>query len=773
VTNTANPTASQPSAEQQASHRLSAFLCWAVVFADIGTSVYYVPGILWRQVQWQAGLFVLMTLIAFVLLVLKYAEVSVRFPEGGGVVTVSANGLAPWAGALGGMFILVDYFLTSAISSLSGLLYFSTIFKSIGNYVLLITVVVVILLGLLNIWGIKESASVSAAIALAAFVSDVIILLVVFINVPPQTIGKVFEKMFTGQLGGVALLTGFAGAFLAFSGLESISQLSPVMKLPRRKTVTRALILVTLTVGITSPLLTIFSTVLLNSPDLLATTTIHLNVIPTPDTFISDLGGTYGGPALLVATAIAASALLVFACNTAIIGAYHVFIALSRMGYLPKFVTATNAWRGTPHNAILLATLVPVVVLIGVRGQIDILGDMYAFGLLGAFSLTCLAMDVIRYRERHGTAHIGAMEAAEQSASLGESAPAGVPWQTRLSSAAGARIHPGVVAKLRAAGTQARRRIGPWTTRARDSWPTLKYYLGIVTTFLVILAWFTNLFTKPLATIFGGGFTVLGVGAALLYHQRLVQQGQAPVAPMQTLQRMSNSLLIALSSASEYNRQVIEAAIESAGNHQLVFLYLSRKPTQSPRFMQFADPYLTDAVAQRTLTFASNKAKHAGLKTAFIYRLGGAGQVIDIWRIIRPDEIIAEAELAKKVSKYVSTSYVRYQQFEDVRVAHYVRHQLPRGHQTPLPGSGSGIAIGGQTRTPSAVTPRHPPSMGQPSAEQPPTRRQPPIEVPPIEPPVEADDAASGDDSGDDEEWIWTGTDLVRKRPQDDDSTEA
>ena len=26
---------------------LGAFLCWAVVFADIGTSIYYVPGILW------------------------------------------------------------------------------------------------------------------------------------------------------------------------------------------------------------------------------------------------------------------------------------------------------------------------------------------------------------------------------------------------------------------------------------------------------------------------------------------------------------------------------------------------------------------------------------------------------------------------------------------------------------------------------------------------------------------------------------------------------
>ncbi len=30
--------------------RLGPALCWAVVFADIGTSVYYVPGILQGQV---------------------------------------------------------------------------------------------------------------------------------------------------------------------------------------------------------------------------------------------------------------------------------------------------------------------------------------------------------------------------------------------------------------------------------------------------------------------------------------------------------------------------------------------------------------------------------------------------------------------------------------------------------------------------------------------------------------------------------------------------
>lgn len=767
--NTADATTSQPSTEEHGGHRLSAFLCWAVVFADIGTSVYYVPGILWKQVQWQSGLFVTLTLVAFTLLIFIYAEVSVRFPEGGGVVTAAANGLAPWAGVIGGMFILTSYFLTSAISSLSGLLYFSTVFESIADYVLPITVIVVILLGLLNFWGIRESATVSAVIAVAALISDVLILVVVVLNVPMSVIGQVLQKVFSGQLGGVSILIGFSGAFLAFSGLESISQLSPVMALPRGKTVSRALILVAITVGVTSPLLTIFSTVLLNSPDLLAQTTIHLQIAPTPETFISDLGGTYGGTVLLVGTAIAASTLLVFACNTAIIGAYHVFMALSRMGYLPGFVTAINSWRGTPHFAILLATAIPIAVLLGVQGQIDILGDLYAFGLLGAFLVTCLSISVIRYRERHNASHIGALQAAEQAAGLGAIQPTSEPWHRRISNAAGARIHPQAAARLRVVGAQTQRRISPWTKRASDAWPTTKYYLGIVTTLLVAVAWLTSLIAKPLATVFGGGFTVLGVGVALLYHQRLVRQGEAPVAPMQILQRMSDSLLVALSSASAHNRQVIDAAIDTADDHQLIFLYLSRKPTQSPRFMQIADPYLTDIEAQRTLTYASNRARHEGLKASFIYRLGGAGQVIDIWRIIRPDEIVAEAEIAKKVSKYVPPDYVRYQQFEDVRVAHYVRHQLPHGYQTPLPSSGSGIAVGGQPRGPSAVAPRQSPTTRQPSAEQPYTRRQPPVEVPPMELPDVGGDAASADD----EEWIWTGTDLVRKTARDSDSTEG
>src|SRR2546426_1115075 len=374
---------------------LGPLLCWAVVFADIGTSVYYVPGILYQTVGPLAGFFVFLTMTVFVLLTLKYAEVTYRFPQGGGVVTVAAQAINHWVGALGGMFILVDYFLTAAISCLSGMLYLSVVVPAIGPPLAgWITIGVLILLGILNWVGISESAKVSLVGAVIAFISDIAILFTVFTHISFSAFLTLIPEMFAHHsLTPVLILTGFAGSFLAFSGLESISQLSPVMKTPRKKVASIALLLVVLTIGLTSPLLTIFSTLL--QPKAAADPVLSTQLI-------SLLGGHFGGPwgfFLETEVAISASALLIFASNTAIIGAYHVFIALSRMEFFPALILRRNKLRGTPHYSIALATGIPIVVLILVLGNINILGDMYAFGLLGAFSLTCLGLDIVRRRE--------------------------------------------------------------------------------------------------------------------------------------------------------------------------------------------------------------------------------------------------------------------------------------------------------------------------------------------------------------------------------------
>ena len=62
-------------------------LAWAVVFADLGTSVYYVPAILYAQVGGLAPMFVLVATVAFVFVALEHLEIARRYPKGGGGVS--------------------------------------------------------------------------------------------------------------------------------------------------------------------------------------------------------------------------------------------------------------------------------------------------------------------------------------------------------------------------------------------------------------------------------------------------------------------------------------------------------------------------------------------------------------------------------------------------------------------------------------------------------------------------------------------------------------
>jgi amino acid transporter len=57
------------------------------------------------------------------------------------------------------------------------------------------------------------------------------------------------------------LLVGFGAAWLAFSGLESTSQISPAISYPVRQTIRIGMVAVMLTIVITSPTLSTFNTV--------------------------------------------------------------------------------------------------------------------------------------------------------------------------------------------------------------------------------------------------------------------------------------------------------------------------------------------------------------------------------------------------------------------------------------------------------------------------------------------------------------------------------
>jgi len=596
-------------------HTLGPLLCWAVVFADIGTSVYYTPGILYGTVGKLAGFFIFLTMIVFVLLTLKYSEVTQRFPQGGGVVTVAAQAMNHWVGAVGGMFILVDYFLTAALSCLSGILYFSVVVPAIGPFALWAAVVMLVLLGILNWFGISESAKVSLIGAIIAFGSDIAILVMVFTHISFLDFLGLFPKMFANEsLTPIRLLTGFAGSFLAFSGLESISQLSPVMRTPRKKVSSVALFLVVITIGITSPILTMLSTLL--QPTYAKNVTYSAQLI-------SLLGGHWGSIVLQTEVAISASALLVFASNTAIIGSYHVFIALSRMEFFPTFILKRNKLRGTPHYSIALATGIPIVILIVANGSLDLLGNLYAFGLLGAFTLTCLGLDIVRYRERKAAAR-NPQKASSQTKGL---------------------------------------------------WKNIDFWLGVLTTVLVAMAWSTNLVAKPAATVFGGSVAAVGMLIALFNYRRHTRQGRSPIGLTNLERYLPGSTLAVLRPNEKANDAVIHTAIEQANGRPVVFLYVG-EPTvreQPPRMFEFTEPYLHDMQARNAFARAEYLAQKAKIDRRYVYRQDRPGLINTIWQIIHPRDTIIGARDVPEVHN-ISPDSIRYDLTSEGKVAHLLKH---------------------------------------------------------------------------------------------------
>jgi hypothetical protein len=309
--------------------------------------------------------------------------------------------------------------------------------------------------------------------------------------------------------------------------------------------------LVVVTIALTSPLLTLWSTTLVAS---------HAN----PNQLISLLADYAAGPVLAWSVAISGALLLIFASNTALIGSYHVFLALSRMRFLPRLLEQRNRWRNTPHWAIALATAIPVGVVIFAGGNATTLGDLYAFGLLGAFMLTSLSLDVIR-------------------------------WHERVS--------------------------------------TIVMVFGVLTTAAVTVAWVTNLFAKPLATVFGGGLSLVGVAVGVATY-RLAHRGGVPAVfphllrddrPPTLISRARRigacEILAVLPTERGPALALARAAIKAANNQPIVFLYRGQglPRTGLPHLMEIVDPYLTDATAQDVLGRVEREARTHGGHRKYIY----------------------------------------------------------------------------------------------------------------------------------------------------------
>src|SRR5919106_1226683 len=113
---------------------------------------------------------------AVVPLALKYIEITWRNPEGGGVVTITTKAFGPMWGCLGGMLIITSYFLTAAISAVSGFHYVGSVLPFIDAHIIFLACLGLLALAILNIVGIRESATVALIMAATALLIDILVI---------------------------------------------------------------------------------------------------------------------------------------------------------------------------------------------------------------------------------------------------------------------------------------------------------------------------------------------------------------------------------------------------------------------------------------------------------------------------------------------------------------------------------------------------------------------------------------------------------------------
>ncbi len=367
---------------------LGPLLAWAVVFADLGTSVFYVPAILYAEVGPLAPLFVVVVAVAFVFVAFGHLEIAHRYPKGGGGVAAATEAFGPRVGVLSGALMVSAYLLTIAISVVTALHYIAAI-RPFAYEIPVLSVAALLAIGFLHWIGVREVARVALAMAMAALVFEGGLVAAVLAKLQPTSwlgLWRHLGHMATASWGEAA--AGFAGAWLAFSGLESLGQLAPAVREPRRRVIRIVAALVVVSLVVTVPAFTAIA--------IEGAKAAHIR----PEAaLLAAVAEAYGGRALLVMLALSGAGFLLVAANVAFLGCYNVFKAVGELGYLPAALGAREKRFGTPRGAVFAITAASVAIVILTGGHLIALGNLFAFGLLGSYAITSLSLGVLAWRE--------------------------------------------------------------------------------------------------------------------------------------------------------------------------------------------------------------------------------------------------------------------------------------------------------------------------------------------------------------------------------------
>jgi amino acid transporter len=410
----------------------------AIVLNDLGSSAFYAGGIAEQAIGKSAPWFILGVMLFAFAVRSVYVESCSMFTRGG-VYRVVKEALGGTFAKLSVSALMFDYILTGPISGVSAGQYIAGLINELfaaaelhgwipramhhllnghplhlnENYAAAaFALIVTMYYWWENIKGIEESSDKALRVMQITTVMVVILLVWAIYTVlhngtqlpplpipenlrfSPEALGFLRNTDLSKTIGLFGILIAFGHSVLAMSGEESLAQVNREIASPKLRNLKRAALIIA-----------VFSFVFTGIGSMLA-----VMIIPDPvrvsvykDNLIAGMAMYMVGPHLLklifrTFVVVVGFLILSGAINTSIIGSNGVLNRISEDGVLTDWFRRPHKRFGTSYRIVNLIVGLQVFTILASRGDVYVLGEAYAFGVMWSFTFNSLAMLVLRFK---------------------------------------------------------------------------------------------------------------------------------------------------------------------------------------------------------------------------------------------------------------------------------------------------------------------------------------------------------------------------------------
>ena len=366
---------------------------FGIVQGFIAASIYFALGLVIQAALGYAWIVFLFAALFFGLVVLSYVEGASLHQERGGATIIARYAFNELASFIAGWAILLDYILLMAITAFATTDYVAVIFTPLSGGVaeFLFGAAVIVGVAWLNIRGAgsKRYERFAFVVVFDLILQTTIVILGLLIVFNPDVLTN--PASVGGTPSAKDLVFAFTLTLVTFAGVDASSGLAGQVAVGRKglkRLMTARMLAFIPYIGIS----------------LVAVSALPLNDLRHggPDDYVdapmlgvaAAFDPQWLADVLRILIGISAFAILVIACNAAMLG-------LSRLGYslalnrqIPSAIGRLHPTRATPVVIIVVGALLAILLLI--PADVEFLASIYAFG--ATISFTIVHLSVIRLR---------------------------------------------------------------------------------------------------------------------------------------------------------------------------------------------------------------------------------------------------------------------------------------------------------------------------------------------------------------------------------------